>query len=73
MLHNCPFRKQTRAPEETGNLGGRGRKWSREENVKEQDGRVRGRTERESKERKSLIEGAIWGLEGNLALGNTQG
>ena len=37
------------------------------------DGRVEGRTERESKERDTLIEGAIVGLARNLALGKLLG
>ena len=43
-------------------------KGSGEKNLREQDGRDGGRTERESKERDVLIEGAIMELTRNLAL-----
>ena len=41
--------------------------------MRQQDGLDGGRTERESKERGVLIEGAIMGLASNLALGKFSG
>ena len=50
---------------------GKGRR--REENLREQDGQDKRRTETESKERDILIEGAIIGLTKNLALEKSPG
>ena len=43
------------------------------ENMREQDGQVGERTEKESKERDILIDGSIMGLARNLALGKFPG